>query len=107
MFVTEMTHGCPIDNFITNSMIVHAESDTPTGKYTLASIGRRPGGDATSRGAEKTVPGGEAPNASILVRPFATCAHTWKDPATGALVVAFEGRHRLRDEAQKRCRVAM
>ena len=38
VFVTEMTHGCPIDNFVTNSMVVHAESDTPTGTYTLAPI---------------------------------------------------------------------
>lgn len=38
VFVTEMAHGCPIDNFVTNSMIVHAESETPTGTYTLAPI---------------------------------------------------------------------
>ena len=33
-----MTYGCPIDNFVTNSMIVHAESETPTGTYLLAPI---------------------------------------------------------------------
>ena len=38
VFVTEMTHGCPIDNFVTNSMLVHAESETPTGTYSLAPI---------------------------------------------------------------------
>jgi hypothetical protein len=33
-----MTYGCPIDNFVTNSMIVHAVSETPTGTYSLAPI---------------------------------------------------------------------
>ena len=99
-----MTHGCPIDNFVTNSMIVHAESRSPTGTYSLAPI-RSKEQRASSKKRDAQA-GGPAPNASVLVAPFATCAHTWRDPTSGALVVVYEGRQRLPDSAQKRCRPA-
>ena len=94
VFVTEMTHGCTINDFTTNSQIVHGESLTPTGKYELAPVAFA---DWT-----KTSPRA-APNASVLVAAFATCAHASRDPVTGALVVVFEGRDRLPDSAQKHC----
>ena len=99
-----MTHGCPIDNFVTNSMILHAESDSPTGTYSLAPI--RSKEQRASSKKRDALAGGPAPNASVLVAPFATCAHTWRDPTSGALVVVYEGRQRLPDSAQKRCRPA-
>lgn len=101
VFVTEMTYGCPIDDFVTNSMIVHAVSETPTGTYSLAPIDSE-----DERNGKSTTfdPDGPAPNATVLVAPFATCAHTWRDPTSGALVVVYEGRQRVNESAQKRCR---
>ena len=95
VFATEMTHSCTINDFTTNSQIVHAESPTPTGKYRLAPI--------TFAATESDTRSPAAPNSSILVAPFATCAHASRDPATGALVVVFEGRSRLPDSAQQHC----
>ena len=95
VFVTEMTHGCTINDFTTNSQIVHAESSTPTGKYELAPI--------QFEDKSEGIGLAPAPNASILIAPFATCAHASRDPVTGALIVVFEGRSRLPDSAQKHC----
>ena len=102
VFTVEMTYGCTIDDFVTNSQIVHAQSDTATGTYTLAPIGKtgtRP--PAWGRAGVKL--GVPAPPSTVLVAPFAHAPHAWKDLATGALVVVFEGRVRLPDSAQKRC----
>ena len=94
-----MTNSCGINDYITNSQIVHAQSDTATGAYTLASIAPDPAQPAR-RGVD---PGAPAPPEAVLVAPFAHAPHTWRDPTTGALVVVFEGRVRLPDSAQKRC----
>ena len=94
-----MTHGCPIGAFQSNSQIVHAESDTPTGTYRLAPIGRAaaPYSSAVHAGL---LP---APNSSVLHAPFAHAPHTARDPVSGALIVVFEGRRAIPDSAQKRC----
>jgi hypothetical protein len=70
----EMTHGCGIGDFVTNSMIVHAESETPTGTYKLAPISMAfnvesesaagsllPAGGVSGGGAQAG-PGGSSPN---------------------------------------------
>ena len=95
VFVTEMTYGCTINDFTTNSQIVHAESSTPTGKYELTPISFTDAGSSNRSPSES--------NSSILVAPFATCAHASRDPVTGALVVVFEGRNRLPVSGQKQC----
>jgi len=101
VFTVEMTRGCGISDYITNSQIVHAQSDTATGPYTLAPIASGPARPA--RGAAAAAPGAPAPPESVLVAPFAHAPHAWKDPTTGALVLVIEGRVRLPDSAQKRC----
>eukprot|EP01047_Picozoa_sp_COSAG01_P037626 COSAG01_NODE_3004_length_6735_cov_44.599759_3_plen_289_part_00 len=100
VFTVEMTYGCGIGDFVTNSQIVHAESDTPTGTYKLAPI------IATHHPLSANQTGQLTPamNSSILVAPFAHAPHATKDPTTGALVVVFEGRTRLPDGQQKRCK---
>ena len=95
-----MTHGCPIDNFVTNSMIVHAESDDPTGTYSLAPI-RSKEQRASSKKRDAQA-GGPAPNASVLVAPFATCAHTctWKEAQTHAYAPAPPDNRKIRVHAR-------
>ena len=95
----EMTHNCPIGAFQSNSQIVHATSEMPTGAYRLAPIGRpdAPYPSAVHAGA---LP---APNSSVLHAPFAHAPHTARDPVSGALIVVFEGRRTIPDSAQNRC----
>jgi hypothetical protein len=117
VFTVEMTYGCTINDYLTNSQIVHAVSDTPTGTYTLAPVALVADTDdaTTAVGADpnpNTHPASgagnpslrlPAPAATVFIAPFAHAPHVWKDPTTGALVVVFEGRQRLPDSAQKRC----
>ena len=77
VFAVEMTHGCQIQDYLTNSQIVHAVSDSPGGPY------RRSG---------------------VLRAPFAHAPHVWRDPSDGALLLVYEGRDRVPDAAQKRCK---
>jgi hypothetical protein len=107
-FVVEMTKGCPIGNYLTNSQIIHVESTTAAGPYALAPIAGSAIGFPGLTGDEKAAYrdaaiGGPAPASAVLVAPFAHAAHTERDPASGALVVVFEGRTRVPDAQQKKC----
>lgn len=98
VFTVEMTNHCTINDYITNSQVVHAVSADAEGPYQLAPIA---GGEHYDLKA-----GAPAPNASVLVPAFAHAAHATRDPNTGALVIVYEGRH-PRDlvppSKQKRC----
>eukprot|EP01079_Euglenida_sp_SAG-EU17-18_P000086 gene86-358_t len=82
-FTVEMTFGCPIGDYLTNSQIVHVQSDTPTGAYALAAI-KSKGSPALSQLTSNNKVGlnDPAPNSTILVLPFAHAAHTSLEPAT-------------------------
>jgi hypothetical protein len=98
VFTVEMTNHCTINDYITNSQIVHAVSADAEGPYQLAPIA---GGNPYD--LQSGVP---APNASVLVPAFAHAPHATRDLSTGALVIVYEGRH-PRDlvppAKQKRC----
>lgn len=112
VFTVEMTHGCNIEQFLNNSQIVHAESTTPGGPYTLAPITLAQGVQEVSMNEAKhrsvdssstTLLHAAAPNATVLVPPFSHAPHAWRDPTSGALIVAFEGRTRLPESQQMHC----
>ena len=99
VFAVEMTKGCSIGDYITNSQIVHAESATAEGPYVLAPIAR--GGAHSQQVPLAPAP---APADAVLVAPFAHAAHTWRDPSNGALIVVYEGRGpRVPDAKQRQC----
>jgi hypothetical protein len=138
VFAVEMTHGCPIDNYLTNSQvrpsfiaisvfvgiftsanirrffwfshpsasqIIHAESTSPAGPYTLAPIqGSNAFSGEERAGYHAAAVGGPAPASAVLMRAFAHAPRSWRDPSTGALVVVYEGRNStIPDSKQHRC----
>eukprot|EP01048_Picozoa_sp_COSAG05_P015332 COSAG05_NODE_1836_length_3989_cov_3.352956_4_plen_472_part_00 len=88
VFTVEMTNGCTINDYITNSQIVHCESVTPGGPYTLAPLG-----GPTQQQQQQQTPSAPAPNHTVFLKPFAHAAHVWRErEGKGALVMAVEGR---------------
>jgi len=103
VFTVEMTNHCSIDDYITNSQIVHAEapSSSPGGPYRLAPMGNN------MSGVRKFDQDGPAPTAAVLAKPFAHGAHAWReDGGKGALVVVIVGRDDVsypKGVPEKRC----
>ena len=82
-----MTRQCTINDYITNSQIVHAVApeSAPGGPYVLAPIG--------ANASEHIDQSGPAPSSTVLAKPFAHGAHAWREGGgTGALVVVVVGR---------------
>jgi len=64
VFGTELTHGCQIGDFLTNSQVVHATSAAPLGPYAVA---------------------------ETWLEPFAHTPRAWPGP-NGSLLLAYVGR---------------
>ena len=113
-YMVIQTNGCSINEYITNSQIVHCESTTPGGPYHLAPVAAGAGASTTATAADSaaaaaaaTAIGAPAPNATVFIAPFAHAAHVWReDGGKGALVMAVEGRDEIsypKGVPQKHC----
>ena len=75
VFATEMTKGCQIGDFLTNSQVVHATSATPLGPYSVN---------------------------STWLEPFAHTPRAWPGP-NNSLLLAYVGRQFVPPAGQRDC----
>ena len=75
VFAAEMTKGCQIGDFLTNSQVVHATSPTPLGPYSVN---------------------------STWLEPFAHTPRAWPGP-NNSLLIAYVGRQFVPEAAQRDC----